>query len=270
MISFNALTTKITHILFLFAFVFMISCKSDKSNLKYSFFVAGHTYGNPMSPQIGLYPKFKEQIKDINQTQGLELGIFTGDVVQKPTNEYWKAALKDMDEFNVPIHIARGNHDGGAIFDSIFKKSYYAFNLHNNLFIILAPASWSIKDQQLDFLDSTLNANKNKVKNTFVFAHELIWWSPEKYPDVKVNFLPHYPGQTNYFEKVHPLFVDYNQPVYLFSGDVGCSIDVSPYAFKTEDNVSFIASGMGNGENDNYILVDIYNNDSVATNVIKF
>lgn len=270
MISFNNSMTKITSVLILF--VFIIGCKhtSNKPNLKYSFFVAGHTYGNPMSPQIGLYPKFKEKINSINQTQGLELGVFTGDVVQTPTIEYWEAALKDMEEFNVPIHIARGNHDGTAIFDSIFNKSYYAFNLHNDLFIILAPAGWNIKDQQLDFLDSTLNANKNKVKNTFVFAHELIWWSPEKYPDVNVNFLPHYPGQTNYFEKVHPLFVNFNQPVYLFSGDVGCSVDVSPYAFKSEDNVSFIASGMGGGENDNYILVDIYNDDSVATNLIKF
>jgi hypothetical protein len=244
--------------------------KSSHPPIKYSFFVAGHTYGSPMQTNIGLYPPFKELTESINENSDYELGVFTGDIVRTPDIEHWTEAINDINNFNVPIHIARGNHDGTAIFDSLFHKSYYTFNQYNDLFIILAPASWNIKGQQLDFLDSVLNVNQGKVKNTFIFAHELIWWSPEKYPDVKVNYLPHYPGHTNYWEDVHPLFKKYNQTVYLFSGDVGCSDQVTPYTIKEKDNVKFFASGMGSGNEDNFIKVDILVNDSVLTEFIKF
>ncbi|MGV6862130.1 MAG: metallophosphoesterase family protein [Putridiphycobacter sp.] len=249
-----------------------IGCQTESNhkaeNIKYSFFVAGHTYGNPMHHQLGLYPPFVEHFDDLNATPKLELGILTGDVVAKSTVEYWEAALTDMDKINVPVHISRGNHDISPVYDSIFEKSIYAFHQQEDLFIILSPTYWSIKDAQLSFLDSTLNANKGQVKNTFIFAHELIWWSPEKYPDIKINYLPHYPGQTNYWDDVHPLLKNYNQPVYFFSGDVGCSENVTPYAFKNEDNVTFIASGMGGGKADNYILVTVDTNNQVKTEVV--
>jgi len=82
----------------------------------------------------------------------------------------------------------------------------------------------------------------------------LIWWTPEKYPEIIINYLPHYPGETNYWSDIHPLLKAYQQTVYLFSGDVGCRSAVTPYTFRYSDNVKFIASGMGNGTNDNYVL----------------
>ncbi len=257
---------------FVVALIVLYGCnsKSNRTPIKYSFFVAGHTYGNPMQKNIGLYPPFKELTESINKNPKYELGVFTGDVVRTPDIEHWTEAINDINNFNVPIHIARGNHDGGAIFDSLFHKSFYAFKKHNDLFIILAPAGWNIKNQQLEFLDSTLKNNQGKVKNTFVFAHELIWWSPEKYPDVKVNYLPHYPGHTNYWEDVHPLFKNYGQTIYLFSGDVGCTDLVTSYAYKEKDNVKFLASGMGGGDKDNFIKVDVLTNDSVLTEFIEF
>lgn len=123
------------------ALLFLSYCTEPKTQketnrIKYAFFVAGHTYGNPMHDQLGLYPPFKNRINQINKTPKIELGIFTGDVVKKPSPDYWQAALDDINLFNVPIHIAKGNHDGTQIFDSIFNQTYYAFNHQNDLFII--------------------------------------------------------------------------------------------------------------------------------------
>jgi hypothetical protein len=48
-------------------FFFLIACKPSKS-VKYSFFAAGHVYGNPMDKEHpkGLYKPFKEKIQTLN------------------------------------------------------------------------------------------------------------------------------------------------------------------------------------------------------------
>lgn len=225
----------------------------------YSFFVAGHTYGNPESYQLGLYPDFKRHFGFLNEYPNMKAGFLTGDVVPKPTHEYWGAALSDLESLTIETHIAPGNHDKGPVFDSLFP-SYYAMGLNQDLFIVLSADQWNIEGKQLDFLRETLDSLDENVNNVFVFCHELIYWTPEnEFSSWEPNYRPHYPGSTNYWEEVYPLLSSLEQQVYLFSGDVGATTVVSDFEFVRFEGIYYCASGMGNGVNDNFIIVDVNN-----------
>ena len=223
----------------------------------YSFFVAGHTYGNPENYQLGLYPEFKRHFGFLREYPNMKAGFLTGDVVPKPTREYWDAALTDLERLPIDTYIAPGNHDKGAVFDSLFP-SYYAMGLNQDLFIVLAPDQWSIEGEQLSFLKETLDSLDEHVNNVFIFCHELIYWTPEnEFSSWEPNYRPHYPGSTNYWEEVHPLLSSLEQQVYLFSGDVGATTVVTDFEFVRFEGIYYCASGMGNGVNDNFIIVDV-------------
>ena len=241
-----------------------IDPSTAESNLKYSFFVAGHTYGNPMSYQFGLHPPFVNTISFINNYPLISFGVFTGDVVPIPTQEYWDSAISDIDKLHMPIHIAAGNHDRGIIFENIFKNYYYSFKNENDLFIILSPVNWNIDGTQKDFLIETIDSNSSAVNNIFIFCHELIWWSPENiFRNVKINYLPHYPGSTNYWSEINPILDSLPNNVVLFAGDLGATASVSPYMYYKYGNITLIGSGMGGGEQDNIIIVEINKQDEL-------
>ena len=227
-------------------------------NYKYAFFAAGHVYGNALNFQYGLHPPFKDIINKLNEYPLLELGVFTGDVVPKPTQAYWDSAIVDINKINVPTYIAPGNHDGGTVFKQLFTTYYRSFTQNNDLFIILSPSNWSIKGKQLDFLKNTLNHHKDSVNNVFIFCHELIWWSPNnQFKNVEINYRPHYPGSTNYWSVIHPILDSLNNNVMLFAGDLGATSAVDAYMYYKTDNVTLIGSGMGGRKEDNLVMVEV-------------
>jgi hypothetical protein len=258
------------YILFLFIYIF-ISCNKSNSaepleNEKdpgYAFFVAGHTYGNPADFEYGLHPPFVDKIPFINNYAFMQFGILTGDVVPRQEQEYWAAALMDIEKLSMPVHIAAGNHDRGPLFIDIFQRYYYSFKFGNDLFIILSPTNWNIEKDQKDFLIETLNNNYLSVDNIFIFCHELIWWAPDNiFGNVEINFRPHYPGSTNYWSEINPILTALPHPVVLFAGDMGATKGVAPYMYYHYDNITLIGSGMGGGEQDNIVLVEV-NEDGI-------
>lgn len=187
----------------------------------------------------------------------IELGILTGDVVQYGTTEQWEAAIADIDSFNMPIHIAAGNHDRGTIFEEMFDY-YYAFQNGGDLFIILSPTDWNIAGTQKDFLMATLENQAPLVNNVFVFCHELIWWAPDnEFGNVEINYRPHYPGSTNYWEEVSPMLESIDNDVVIYAGDLGAKPDVASYMYYQYENITLIASGMGGGVEDNIIITEV-------------
>jgi hypothetical protein len=255
-------------IILILVFLTFSACRKDKYNIptpkikyKYSFFVAGHTYGNPITYQYGLHPPFSKQTVFLNKYPDLEFGVFTGDVVPFPTQDYWDSARVDIDKFNVPIHIAVGNHDKGPIFDSLYS-SHYQFKIHNDLFIILAPTNWNIENDQKLFLESTLLENHSQVNNIYIFTHELIWWSPtNEFANIDINYLPNYPGNSNYWTDIFPTLDTLSNDVVLFAGDLGATQVVSPYLYHKSNNITYIANGMGSNKDDNIIMVSIDEED---------
>lgn len=253
---------------FLFLIISMccISCvNSDKDNsinvekesYEYSFFVAGHTYGNPITYQYGLHPPFVEKIPFINEYENMQLGVLTGDVVPFTTQEYWTAALTDIDKLDVPIHIAAGNHDRGPVFDYLFDSYYYFLN-EQDAFIILSPTNWNITGKQKEFLFETIDSLSDSVNNIFIFCHELIWWSPNnEFSNIKINYVPHYPGETNYWSEISPYLESIPNNVVIYAGDLGANDTVSPYMYYNYQNITLIASGVGSSTQDNIIVTEV-------------
>ena len=241
------------------------SCKKDpkiEPSYKYSFFVAGHTYGTPLlPPKLGLHNSFVNHIPFINNYNKMNFGILTGDIVNQPTQQFWDSARKQIDNLTMPIHIAAGNHDRGPVFESLYE-SYYSYELHGDLFIILNSNGWKIINDQKLFLEQIIKTKAASVKNIFVFTHELIWWSPTNiFKNIKINYLPNYPGTTNYWEDIFPIFDTLSNNVTFFAGDIGATDHVTPYMYYKKENITYIANGMGSGDNDNIIVVEVDYND---------
>lgn len=237
---------------------------------QYSFFTAGHTYGNPNSPQLGLLPSFLDYLPQLNADSKMELAFLTGDFVESPTEENYNAAQTDLDKFSMPYYIAAGNHDISPEFESRFNEYYFSFTHHQDLFIILTPGlnKWNIEGEQLAFLEKTLEDDAAESRHIFIILHELIWWSPDNiFQDVDINWEPHYPGFTNYEETIKPLLLSYPNKIFLYAGDVGATQQVSPCMYYQNKNLTLVASGMGSGNQDNIIVSKIYN-DSVYLDLV--
>lgn len=235
-----------------------IRLEDPNPEIEYSFMVAGHAYGSPINDQIGLYQPFVSDFPFIKDSPGISFSILTGDVVNHQTTEEWNAVLEEMSQLELDYHIAAGNHDRGPLFLELFEEYYYSFLVEDDLFIILSPTGWNIKDEQKDFLVETLDNFASEANNIFIFCHELIWWSPDSiFQNVGINFLPHYPGSTNYWAEIDPIFRSFDNPIYLFAGDIGATNSSSHYMYYHYDNVRLVASGMGKGGDDNYLIVEI-------------
>ncbi len=257
-------------LLVIFLFFGCYSSYAQSDTVLYSFFAAGHTYGNPNSTHYGLHYPFVDFIPEINSNPKMVMGFLTGDVVVKNTADYWDSAQITLDKLTMPIYIAAGNHDVGAEFHKRYGDYYYSFIYNEDLFIVLTPSldKWNISGDQLAFLENTLDSNHAVVNNIFIFLHELIWWSPDnKYQHVEINYRPHYPGSTNYDTVVKPLLLSYSNNITVYAGDLGCTNSVSPFMYDHFDNITLIGSGMGGGVRDNIIVTNVYK-DSVYYNLV--
>jgi len=258
---------------------FMIyGCKTQPKKIKYSFFVAGHTYGDPREKGAtkGIYQPFVEKFEFINEQKNMKAGFFLGDVVWRP--DVWEEALEDIETLNMPVHIVRGNHDGPLKeFEKKFGKSYSSYIEEDNLFIILDANldKWNISGDQLVFLMNTLRNDSEGVNNIFVLLHQVIWWSEDKFRRPRPNSTQNRAENPNYWSKLEPLFQNAEKPVYLFAGDVGAFSSATlkttltvEYFYHKENNITYISSGMGGGVKDNFVIVDILNDHSVAFRLV--
>lgn len=252
-------------------------CKST-SKLDHSFFIAGHTYGNPQEKgeTKGLYPPFKEKIPYINEQQDLDMGFLLGDVVWLP--KAWPEAEQDIAKFKMPIHQVRGNHDGKIDFyKEKFGDTYKKFTHKNNLYIILDSnlAGWNISGEQLVFLMNTLRNDGKKANNIFVFVHHLLWHSKEKFPHPIPNSTYGSAPKINFWTRIEPLLQAQEKPVFLFAGDMGAfskefrkQKGIIEYFYHERGNLTFIGTGMGGGKRDNFVIVDVSKDQTVDFRLI--
>lgn len=239
--------------------------------VEFSFLVAGHTYGNPNDWVEGLFPDFLQKFAFINAYPKIELGVFTGDIIPKGEDYRWDFALRDIGMLDFPVYLTPGNHDLGlTTWHMRFGYFYKSFFQNKDLFILLAPSlhKWNIDADQLSFLKNTLKYDGPKARNVFVFHHELIWWSPDGiFAGIELNYNPHYPGKTNFWEEIVPLFETLNKPTYFFAGDLGGTPQASAYMYYKTSNIHLIASGMGAGVDDNFIITEVHENGTVDFNL---
>jgi len=251
---------------------------SKVNSNEYSFFVAGHTYGSPSktAKNRGLYEPFKQKTAYINDQQKMVFGFLLGDVVKNP--KFWPPAQRDIADFDMPIHIARGNHDGPLIpFEKKFGKSYKYFSHADDLFIVLDPNldKWNISGKQLNFLKKVLKTDAQNARNIFVFSHQLLWWSTEKHRNPAPNSRQGRDKEINFWSEIAPLFEATNKKTTFYAGDVGAfskekrkAKGIVEYSYFQKNNLTFIATGMGGGVRDNFVITDVSAKGSVSYRLI--
>ena len=249
------------------------SIQSD--NQGYSFYVAGHTYGKPGVESKGLYGPFTEKFHLINEYQPIKFGFLLGDLVKKASNEAWELVKKDLDSLDPRIEniIVPGNHDVGKgvhdakreIFIQQFGKTFFSFKHGKDLFIMLDGniSEWNISGEQLQFLKQSLPDKKDSTSNIFIFSHQLIWQSSSKsgFKKIKPNSLEGRSNNLNFWDEVFPLFSDLTNDVYFFAGDIGAFPNGNELFYTKYSNVKFLATGMGGGMRDNFLIVSVINGD---------
>ncbi len=238
------------------------SADPDEFEDPYGFFVAGHLYGQPSVFRRGVHPPFLGKSALIINDSLIRFGVLTGDFVRKASAENFNAFEADMKWFEHPIYIAAGNHDlsDRSLFENRYGPTYYSFQHNSDIFIILDSNldGWNISGDQLVFLEEILNDKIPSTRNIFVFVHHLIWWSRDNdFHQVRINSSTGRADSTNFFSSVLPLFTVLDKPVYFFAGDVGAQPVGSEFMYYQEDNIFFIASGMGGGERDNFLIVTV-------------
>ena len=127
----------------------------------------------------------------------------------------------------------------------------------------------AISADQLSFVEQEIKRN-DELKRIFIFFHEVLWNSDEKYSEVLTNNRSRYyqiKEYSNYWQGLHPLLVETQKDIYIITGDVAGREDAIPAFYDKVDNVTLIASGMGEVREENYLKVKVYA-DSVQFKLI--
>ncbi len=239
----------------------------------YSFFIAGHTYGSPGTDNVGFHPPFKATFEYIRSHDNMQFGVLVGDIVSSdPTAEDWDEIDADLAQLGLPIYMAAGNHDieDRDLFESRYGPTFYSFTFHNDLFVILDPNldAWNISGLQLDFLKKVINEKYRSVNNIFVFFHQILWREDDnQFHSVMWNSAAGRKRSTNFWSEVMPIFENLPNEVVMFAGDLGARW-ASNVMYHHCKNVTFIATGMGDGKGDNIIIANVAEHKGVTYDLI--
>jgi hypothetical protein len=227
---------------------------------RYAFLVAGHTYGVPGVDTVGVHAPFRAWFPEIN-AQGLDLAVFTGDVVIESTEVNWDEIDADLEQLHLPVYIAAGNHDliNREVYALRHGATYYRFEHQGDLFVVLDSylADGNIVGEQFDFLVDALS--EVKAPNVFLFVHQLIWVTEDTpYFELKdrLNTDYRYDFANNFWSDVAPLLRELDAEVYVIAGDVGVSWAM-PLFHEYDQGIHLVASGMGGSEEENYLIFDV-------------
>lgn len=265
---------------FFLCIVLIWSCKNEEPQKEkpiYTFAAAGHVYGNPDTYTSSVYPPFLVELDSLFETSTMDMLVLTGDVVAHPTEENWETVRHELD--SLPIDrwvIAPGNHDISPYMDQhIQSEKYMAFREGQSLFLILNTShpGWSVDSLQSVFIKQEIE-KADSAKNIFVFSHQL-WW--EKDPpaafdldSLRPNSFALYDGEKSFWTEAFSHFENLEQEVYFFAGDMGCHYSLPGYYEDHYENFHFYGSGMGGAVEDNFLFVEVFQNDSVYIHRVDF
>lgn len=261
--------SKIKLTVFIPILIFLVSaCQKDiiidpipETYEPYTFFAAGHVYGSPGTDNAGFHPPFREKFDLINQ-RNTSIGFLLGDIVNVGTEKNWNEVDSVLQYLNNKTYFAVGNHDmtDRELYEARYGKTYYSFVHEHDLFIVLDPNidGWNISGDQMGFLIDILDKQSSLARNIFVMFHQLLWIDKNnKYKNVRPNSFEGKDETINFWTEVMPLFEGLDKNVYMFAGDVGAAYWSDDLMYDTFDNITFVATGMGEEIGDNFVFVDI-------------
>jgi len=253
------------------------------SSIEYSFFVAGHTYGEsrgtvPTATEMGLYPPFKKIFPFLLNLPTLSFGILTGDIVYDGNyTELWDAVDMDLEDLTIPTYFSVGNHDvqdeNGPAYDIIqnrYGKTYSSFLKNDDLYIILDANLGRLakESDQLALLKSSTKSLTDRNKNIFVFFHQLVW-DELPFPGTGPNNKTGAHKYRKFWHSVSNLLTRTGKDIHVYAGDVG-AVGTGSIFHTRYKNINFVASGMGDGTDDNIVITNIHKDKSVEFLVVRF
>lgn len=253
---------------------FRVECQGFDT-LKYA--IVGHAYGNPNFPTNSLYPPFLKAFDNFYDENECEAIIFTGDVVKEGTDETWRTVAQEVGEMGVQsAYLAPGNHDqGDYLTQDLEVRPYSKFVAGDNLFLMLntTRAGWTIDSAQTAFLERTFEDEK-EYANIFVFTHQL-WWLKNRpasfgIDSIRPNSFALYDGEEDFWNTTFPIFGKRKEEIYFFAGDLGCCIEIAGYFEQHIGQYHFYGSGVGGGAEDNFISLEVFQDNTVKIDRIDF
>jgi hypothetical protein len=240
--------------------------------------VAGHAYGNPENYTKSLYPKFLKIMDSLTQKNSIDQLILTGDVVQDTLPEIWDKVKTELEELAVKDwKIARGNHDLSAYMDQNIQRENHLALVHGNSLLLILNTSnngWGLDKVQADFVQKSVTQLPDSINQIMVFTHQL-WWlknSPKSFEldSIRPNSYALFDGEPDFWSTGFQSLQNCDKDVYFFAGDLGVDPQIESYYEDHYKNFHFFGSGMGSGEEDNLLMISIYQNQPVKIERINF
>ena len=241
--------------------------KLQMSEIKdsYTFVMAGHIYGSHNS---SIYPSASLLANmNIFSEKDIEFMVLLGDIFQR-SNEVEIQQLKEtfLNNLDYPVFNSAGNHDleDRELYVKHFGKTYFSFEISSELFVFLDSEenNGKIMDDQLEFIKNRIQIFESKmnIKNMFIFSHRLLWAIGNPPFDKIIDWVNgpawHPEDALTVSELIIPLLKRIkDKRVYFVSGDIGAGAFTIFYQNDINSNVTYLATGLGDHENDVVIKV---------------
>ena len=245
---------------------------TNNNKYNYKFLVAGHTYGSP-SNKRSLFPS-PSLISNIDMIDSMDIDfmVLLGDSYWKSDSIYINNFKKSfLNKISCPVFNVVGNHElfGEIYYEEYFDKTFYSFVYSNDLFVFLNSEKYLNKQNR--FLEKIITSVKkdHTINRIFLFSHKLLWVINEpKYKNVYkgLNSNIGYEDKLLYKQMIFDFIHKIDNPIVWFAGDIGLAHSLPIlYDYNRENNIEYLATGLGNTEADNIILVEI-NKDQPRAN----
>jgi hypothetical protein len=230
------------------------------------FLVAGHTYGKPGNDEFHPSPNLVNNIALLKRMD-LDFVVFLGDMVWKPIEEdFILAEQLILDQFNVPVFNAVGNHDvtNREIYQNRYGDTVFAFRYKRQLFIFLDTTLkyYDLTPEQYTFINKVLKEESIGVDGIHIFMHHVLFLEDDEVMSKQLLKPNEGDGQAvGFLDFVRSELVNLSKeiPIIIYSGDVGAfdGGNLSPFYKKfTEGNIRFLATGLGGNPFDSVLLLE--------------
>ena len=230
------------------------------------FLVAGHVYGKPgdeeYHPAVTLLNNIS-LLRDSNP----DFFILLGDTVWNPSEKSFNELdLLILDQFAIPIFNAVGNHDVTKrdLYQNRYGNTVYAFRFKNQLFFILDTTLqyYEVTTEQYTFIVETIQEQAVGLEAIHLFMHHVLFLEGDEIIGKQLLKPNEGDGRSQFFWSfVLTTLVPESKsvPIYIYAGDVGAfqGSNLSPlYKQLVDENIFFLATGLGNNLTDSVLFVE--------------
>lgn len=252
---------------------------SDSLGSSYSFIAWGHWYGSQLNWRSVLPSSTVLSTLDTMNAQKPLFIMAMGDIYRHTDSiTFSNFQSLVLNKLTVPLFNTVGNHEmeSRAFYESNFGKTFYSFQLKNELYIILDSeiAACELEGEQLQFLQNKLDsvATMSQIKHVFIFSHKLMWITLEKsftsvFKDIHSDYECY--NDTTFKNQIYSQLLELStkKVVYWLSGDYGFSVF---YHKVKEHNLTFLSCAINDSEEDAYLKIDVSDQKGVNVQAQSF